>query len=114
MIARQLTPRAALADPSVAMTEAPRLTAAKKSEQAARDERRARALRENLHRRKEQARARTSNEVAPSDRRQADSREAGEALGLSGAEVSPKSNRNDQGRTAPSPSLDGKGFSEAK
>jgi len=40
------------------MADAPRLTRAKRTEHAARDERLARALRENLRRRKEQARAR--------------------------------------------------------
>ena len=40
------------------MTDAPRLTRAKELEHAARGERLARALRENLRRRKEQARAR--------------------------------------------------------
>jgi len=40
------------------MADAPRHTRAKQFEHAAREERLARALRENLHRRKEQARAR--------------------------------------------------------
>lgn len=42
-----------------AMTDAPRLTSAKKQEQAAREARLAKALRDNLRRRKEQARARS-------------------------------------------------------
>jgi hypothetical protein len=50
---------AAPGSPSIAvMADAPRRTAAKETEQAVRDERLARALRENLRRRKEQARAR--------------------------------------------------------
>ncbi len=40
------------------MADAPQITPARRIEQAARDERLARALRENLRRRKEQARAR--------------------------------------------------------
>jgi hypothetical protein len=44
-----------------AMSDAPRITRAKRIEHAARDERLARALRENLRRRKEQTRARESN-----------------------------------------------------
>jgi hypothetical protein len=41
------------------MSDTPRLSPHKEAERAARDERRARALRDNLYRRKEQARART-------------------------------------------------------
>jgi hypothetical protein len=53
---------AARGSPSIAaMADAPRLTGAKEIEHAARDERLARALRENLRRRKEQARARGPN-----------------------------------------------------
>ena len=47
-----------------AMADSPRLTAAKRDEQAARSERLARALRENLHRRKAQARAKEGHERA--------------------------------------------------
>jgi hypothetical protein len=43
------------------MTDAPRPSPARQIEHAARDERLARALRENLRRRKEQARAREPN-----------------------------------------------------
>lgn len=54
-----------------AMADSPRLTIAKRDEQAARAERLARALRENLHRRKAQARAKESRDQAgpapPSD-----------------------------------------------
>jgi len=42
------------------MTESPRLTPAKQAEQAARAEKQATALRENLHRRKQQAREKES------------------------------------------------------
>jgi hypothetical protein len=49
---------AALPSRSIAvMADSPRLTRAKQIELAQRDERLARALRENLHRRKQQARA---------------------------------------------------------
>lgn len=47
-----------------AMADSPRLTAAKRDEQAARAERLARALRENLDRRKAQARAKQGQERA--------------------------------------------------
>jgi hypothetical protein len=50
------------------MADAPRLTGAKEIEHAARDERLARALRENLRRRKEQARAREPNAADLSDK----------------------------------------------
>jgi hypothetical protein len=53
-----------------AMVDSPRLTANKRAEQAERAERLARALRENLHRRKAQARAkevRDANEPAQPD-----------------------------------------------
>ena len=40
-----------------AMTDSPRLTPAKRQEHAERDKRLARALRQNLHRRKQQSRA---------------------------------------------------------
>jgi hypothetical protein len=43
------------------MADTPHITRAKRIENAARDERLARALRENLRRRKEQARARESS-----------------------------------------------------
>jgi hypothetical protein len=49
------------------MDETPRLTPARRAEHAARDRRLAEALRENLRRRKEQARAR-ENEAGPKDR----------------------------------------------
>ncbi|HXO01036.1 MAG TPA: hypothetical protein VN900_03215 [Stellaceae bacterium] len=48
------------------MSETPRLTPARRAEHAARDKRLAEALRENLHRRKEQARDR-EGEPAPVD-----------------------------------------------
>jgi hypothetical protein len=48
-----------------AMTDAPRLNPTKRIEQAARDERLARALRENLRRRKEQKRARAPDSAEP-------------------------------------------------
>ena len=47
------------------MTDAPRLSPTKRIEQAARDERLARALRENLRRRKEQKRARAPDSAKP-------------------------------------------------
>ena len=46
------------------MSDSPRVTAAKQNEQAARAERLARALRENLRRRKAQARAKEGREQA--------------------------------------------------
>ncbi|HEX3863228.1 MAG TPA: hypothetical protein VHY35_16200 [Stellaceae bacterium] len=46
------------------MTDGPHLTPSKRLEQAARAERLARALRDNLHRRKEQTRAKTIDEGA--------------------------------------------------
>ena len=46
------------------MSEAPRLTPARQAEQAARDKRLAEALRANLRRRKEQARAREDEAAA--------------------------------------------------
>jgi hypothetical protein len=52
------------------MTDTPDLTPAKRIERTAREERLARALRDNLHRRKEQARAQKQNragEAASSD-----------------------------------------------
>jgi len=45
--------------------ETPHLTPARRAEQAARDKRLARALRANLQRRKEQARAREDTKPAP-------------------------------------------------
>ncbi|HML10394.1 MAG TPA: hypothetical protein VK432_05995 [Stellaceae bacterium] len=48
------------------MSDAPRLTPARQAERAARDRRLAEALRANLRRRKEQARAR-EDEAAPRD-----------------------------------------------
>jgi hypothetical protein len=81
------------------MTAGPHLTPGGKSERAARDERLARALRENLQRRKAQARARP-----PAD---------GEA-GLSGADLSPKSNVTDHGCASSSPETDANRFPEAK
>lgn len=48
------------------MSEAPRLTPARQAEQAARDKRLAEALRANLRRRKEQARAREDETAASS------------------------------------------------
>jgi hypothetical protein len=49
------------------LRETPRLTPARRAEHAARDKRLAAALRENLRRRKEQARAKET-ESAPADR----------------------------------------------
>jgi hypothetical protein len=46
------------------LSEAPRLTPARQAEQAARDKRLAEALRANLRRRKEQARAREDETAA--------------------------------------------------
>lgn len=46
-------------DPANPGADAPRLTAARQAERAAQDRRLARALRDNLQRRKEQARARS-------------------------------------------------------
>jgi hypothetical protein len=51
-----------------AMADVPRLTRAKAMEHAARDERLARSLRENLRRRKEQARAREAQAGDPADK----------------------------------------------
>jgi hypothetical protein len=50
------------------MPETPRLTPARRAEHAARDKRLAAALRENLRRRKEQARAKETG-AAPADRK---------------------------------------------
>jgi hypothetical protein len=49
------------------MPEPPRRSELKRTEQAARAERLARSLRDNLRRRKEQARARTDADTAPED-----------------------------------------------
>jgi hypothetical protein len=50
------------------MTDSPNLTRAKRVEHAAREERLARALRDNLHRRKQQARAKEARTAAtPAD-----------------------------------------------
>jgi hypothetical protein len=46
------------------MTDSPHLTGAKRIEHAAREERLARALRDNLHRRKQQARAKEARAAA--------------------------------------------------
>jgi hypothetical protein len=46
------------------MSETPRLTQARRAEHASRDKRLAEALRENLRRRKDQARARANEPVA--------------------------------------------------
>jgi hypothetical protein len=54
------------------VSDAPRLTAGRRAEHAARDKRLAAALRENLRRRKEQARTR-DDEVAASDEGDAES-----------------------------------------
>ena len=48
-----------------AMVDSPRLTRAKQKEHAERNERLARALRENLHRRKQQARAKEQPAAEP-------------------------------------------------
>ena len=50
------------------MTDSPNLTRTRRSEHAAREERLARALRDNLHRRKQQARAKEARTAAtPAD-----------------------------------------------
>ncbi len=54
------------------MTTPPRLTPARRNEQAARDERLARALRDNLRRRKEQSRARATDASQPAGKPAAD------------------------------------------
>jgi hypothetical protein len=57
---------AARPSPSImAMADSPRLTRAKRDEQAQRDKRLARALRENLHRRKQQARSKAQHAAEP-------------------------------------------------
>lgn len=57
---------AAARSPSIAaMTDSPRLTPGKREEQAERDKRLARALRENLHRRKRQARIKQRHAAGP-------------------------------------------------
>lgn len=68
------------------MTDTRRPTPARRRERAERDERLARALRDNLQRRKEQSRAR--KRLPPGDP---------SAGGLSGAPVSHKSKRDDAG-----------------
>ena len=50
------------------MSDTPRLTPARRAEHAARDKRLAEALRENLRRRKEQARGRETETVPESNR----------------------------------------------
>jgi hypothetical protein len=54
------------------MTDSPHLTKAKRIERAARDERLSRALRENLLRRKQQARERVNGPPAAEDGREDD------------------------------------------
>jgi hypothetical protein len=49
----------------MAMADSPRLTRGKRDEHAERDKRLARALRENLHRRKQQARTKAQREARP-------------------------------------------------
>ena len=49
------------------MADSPRLTRAKRDEQTERDKRLARALRENLHRRKQQARTKAEREVSSTE-----------------------------------------------
>lgn len=66
------------------MTKAPDLTPRTRAERAARDERLAQALRENLHRRKEQARAQAEHAAKPNNARD----------GLSDAPLSSKTNRH--------------------
>jgi len=57
---------AARPSPSIAaMADSPRLTRAKRDEHAERDKRLAHALRENLHRRKQQARSKVQREARP-------------------------------------------------
>jgi len=65
--------------------------AAMRREETRKDQRQAEALRENLRRRKAQARARARAADAERSARP----EEPACAGLSGAEVSPKSNRND-------------------
>ena len=54
------------------MTDSPNLTRAKRVEHAAREERLAQALRDNLHRRKQQARAKEALAAATPAERSAD------------------------------------------
>jgi hypothetical protein len=49
----------------MAMADSPRLTRAKRDEHAERDKRLARALRENLHRRKQHARSKAERAAEP-------------------------------------------------
>jgi hypothetical protein len=65
------------------MREGPNLTAGKRADRAGRDARLAAALRDNLRRRKEQARAQTARREA----------QGGAPAGLSGAALSGKSRR---------------------
>jgi len=57
-------------------TESPRLTQSTRRERAEREARLATALRDNLHRRKQQARDRAGADTADSDGRDVDGREA--------------------------------------
>lgn len=54
------------------MTDSPNLTRAKRVEHAAREERLAQALRANLHRRKQQTRAKEARAAAPPAEQSAD------------------------------------------
>jgi hypothetical protein len=57
---------AARPSPSIpTMADSPRLTRAKREEHAERDKRLARALRDNLHRRKQQARGKAQHAAEP-------------------------------------------------
>jgi hypothetical protein len=66
--------------------EGPNLTAGKRADRAARDARLAAALRDNLRRRKEQARAQTASPEV----------EGGVPAGLSGSTLSSKSRRSSE------------------
>jgi hypothetical protein len=66
------------------MSKTPDSSPRKRGDRVARDERLAQALRENLHRRKEQARAQAERAVKPNNA----------SSGLSGAPLSSKTNRH--------------------
>ena len=74
---RRLTRKAARSSLGAAMQDGrdtPHLTPARRAEQAARDKRLAQALRDNLKRRKEQARAREDTKPEPSEEPEPDQR----------------------------------------
>ena len=81
------------------MPDSPRVTPAKAAERAAREARLAAALRDNLRRRKQQARNRAADRDAADAPAEPRDRQAGGCRrdGLSGTRLSPKSNRYDEG-----------------